>query len=98
MNSGNKVQCATHGWQDEAFVCKHIVESLRSSIGVGFHWPANSDQLHPDAWCTSCEEARLSVGGEWTPEVEKVLDIQLPCGSCYEHAKSIWENGRKLTQ
>jgi hypothetical protein len=98
MSEDRKVKCSTHGWQSEAFVCQHIFESLHTGIPVGFHWPEGSDSLHPDAWCSDCESARLEAGGEWTEEVEAILGVKLLCGACYEHAKSIWANGRKATQ
>jgi hypothetical protein len=94
----DKVKCATHGWQDESFVCQHIVESLHTGAAVGFHWPAGSESLHPDAWCSACESARVSAGGDWTPEVEKLLNIKLLCGACYDHAKGIWSRGYKAAQ
>jgi hypothetical protein len=98
MSEVRKVKCAVHGLQDEAFVCTHIVQSLHTGTPVGFHWPADSDQIHPDAWCSHCEDARIVAGGDWTPEVNEQLDIQLLCGSCYEFAKSIWARGKKVVQ
>lgn len=94
----DKVECATHGWQDESFVCQHIVASLHTGSPVGFHWPSASESLHPDAWCSACQAARVSAGGDWTPEVEELLNIKLLCGACYEHAKSIWSRGYKAVQ
>jgi hypothetical protein len=52
----------------------------------------------PDAWCSACEQARIESGGDWTPEVEEELRVKLLCGACYDYAKSIWSNGRKITQ
>jgi len=96
--AAGKVQCSTHGLQDEAFVCEHIVNSLHTGFPVGFHWPSESDQPRPDAWCSDCEEARVAAGGDWTDEVMKVVNIKILCGACYDHAKGIWEAGRKVTQ
>jgi hypothetical protein len=98
MSEAEKVKCSTHGWQDESFVCQHIAASLNTGIPVGFHWPEESTATHPDAWCSSCEEARLQAGGDWTPETEEKLNIKLLCGACYEHAKSIWSSGRTVNQ
>ena len=98
MGEPNKIKCNVHGWQEEAFVCQHIVESLHTSIPVGFHWPAEATEAHPDAWCSACEEARASAGGEWTAEVEAQLKVKILCGACYQHAKDIWTHGRKITQ
>ena len=98
MSNSHKVNCHVHGWQEQAFVCQHIVESLRTGIPVGFHWPTASTDSHPDAWCSACEEARLEAGGDWTSEVEGKLGAKLLCGACYDLAKSIWSHGRKTTQ
>lgn len=98
MSETGKIKCASHGWQAESFVCQHIAQSLHTGVPVGFHWPAGSTAPHPDAWCSSCEAARVEAGGDWTPEVEAKLDIKLLCGACYEHAKSIWSKGYKELQ
>lgn len=98
MSESGKVECQTHGWQDEAFVCQHIADSLHTGVPVGFHWPEGATELHPDAWCSACESARIEAGGEWTEEVVQQLDIKLLCGACYDHAKAIWSNGGKITQ
>lgn len=90
-----KIECCTHGWQEESFVCQHIVKSLHTGSPVGFHWSATSTSSHPDAWCASCEAARVDAGGDWTPEVEQLLGIKLLCGACYDHAKDIWSRGYK---
>lgn len=98
MSESTKVLCQIHGEQDEAFACQHIVNSLHTGIPVGFYWPEDSNQIHPDAWCQECENARIQAGGEWTPEVEMLLNVKILCGSCYDYAKSIWKNGEKITQ
>jgi hypothetical protein len=97
MSNELKIQCATHGWQEEAFVCQHIAESLQTGVPVGFHWPPDSTNSHPDAWCDACEQSRIDAGGDWTLEAEKLLNIKLLCGACYDFAKSIWKNGQKET-
>jgi len=93
-----KVRCNTHGLQEQTFVCEHIVNSMHTGVRVGFHWSRDSDQRRPDAWCSACEEVRIAAGGEWTDEVMKVVNIKVLCGACYDHAKGIWEVGRKVTQ
>jgi hypothetical protein len=97
MLESGKVQCGTHGWQEQTFVCQHIVQSLHTGIPVGFHWPAEQSDARPDAWCLACEEARAQEGGDWTPEVVKRLGVKLLCGSCYDDAKSLWLHGRRIS-
>lgn len=87
-----------HGWQEQAFVCQHIAQSLHTGIPVGFYWPSKQTDARPDAWCSACEEARIEAGGDWTPEVEEQLNVKLLCGVCYDYAKLIWSKGRKITQ
>ena len=98
MSEVRQIKCGVHGWKAESVVCKHIVESLHTGQSVGFNWPAEATEPHPDAWCSSCEEARAAGSGEWTPEIEAMLDIQLFCGACYERAKEIWRKGYKEVQ
>jgi hypothetical protein len=93
-----QVRCSTHGLQDETLVCEHIVNSMHTGVPVGFHWPGDSTQRRPDAWCTGCDKARVTAGGEWTEEVMKNVNAKVLCGACYDHAKAIWEAGRKVTQ
>jgi hypothetical protein len=98
MNRPGKIQCAIHGWQEEAFACQHIAESLHTGVPVGFHWTRDHTVARPDAWCSACERARLDAGGDWTPEVEKLLGVKLLCGACYDYAKSISSKGRRVTE
>lgn len=98
MSRSDKVNCSTYGLQAEAFVCEHIAGSLTTGIPVGFHWPADFVGPYPDAWCSECEEARLSAGGKWIPELDAKLNVKLLCGSCYDYAKSLCDHGRKLFQ
>ena len=88
-----KVRCDSHGMQDETFVCQHIFESLRSRVPVGFIAAADPDTARPDAWCSACEKARIEAGGEWTEEVNALLNIRLLCGVCYDYAKEISASG-----
>src|SRR5258706_14909177 len=98
MDAPRNVQCAVHGWHPEAFVCCHIFETLHTGLPVGFNWPPRSEHPHPDAWCNACDMSRVEAGGDWNEELERMLDIRLVCGACYERAKEIWEEGRKVNQ
>jgi hypothetical protein len=97
MTGSRQINCAVHGWQEETFVCQHIAESLHTGVPVGFHWAPEETAPRPDAWCAACEEARVQAGG-WTPEVEKSLGVKLLCAACWDYAKSISTNQRKITQ
>jgi hypothetical protein len=94
MTDTRTVECHRHGPQQKAFVCQHIASSLCTGVAVGFHWSADDQCAHPDAWCSLCDDARLRAGGDWTPAIESLLGVTLVCGRCYEAAKKIWALGR----
>jgi hypothetical protein len=98
VTDAQRIKCDVHGWQEQTFVCQHIAQSLNTGVPVGFHWSSKQTDARPDAWCSDCERARIEAGGDWTPEVEAKLRVKLLCGACYDYAKSIWANGRKITQ
>ena len=99
MDPSHTIECSVHGAQEEAFVCQHIAESLRTGKPVGFHSSSESTSRHPDAWCSACEVVRTENDGEWTDQlVLEVLNVQLICGACYDQARAIWEQGRKIAQ
>jgi hypothetical protein len=85
----NDIQCERHGLQEETFVCQHIVTSLQDREPRGFHWPGESNQRRPDAWCSECNERLRQAGWEWTSEAERQANIQLLCGGCYDDAKGL---------
>ena len=87
MESARTVECDRHGPQAEAFVCKHILQSLLDRRPTGFCWAAESPNPRPDAWCLECDRHRQQTGGDWTEENEKVAGVSLICGVCYDDAK-----------
>jgi hypothetical protein len=82
------IECATHGRQQETFVCQHIVLGLQEKRRVGFFWSADDpDDPRPDAWCADCEERVEQTGGEWIGEAAEHLGAQILCGACYDKAR-----------
>jgi hypothetical protein len=80
----NKIQCATHGECDEAFVCSHLVGG---SAGLGFNRAEPSaDDSFPDAWCDDCNVIYEAHNG-WSDETEGLISIKLLCSGCYEKAR-----------
>lgn len=70
---GELVSCGRHGARPAAFVCRHVLEGLRTGARVGFHTPndaANDDQ----AWCDACERVRAREG-----------EMEQPLGSLRRH-------------
>lgn len=83
------VQCAEHGSQEETYVCKHLVLSLRTKEVIGFYW---SSKLRGDAWCATCEKVRIAEGGssgDWNERSEAFADIKVLCAACYDRVRAI---------
>ena len=83
------VECAEHGAQQATYVCRHVVESLRTGVPTGFWWADDPENPRPDAWCSACEEKVQSTGGEWTGESESFAGVTLLCGAYYDEAKKL---------
>lgn len=83
------VQCSEHGLQEETYVCKHLVLSLRTDEVIGFYW---SSKPRGDAWCATCEKVRIAEGGssgDWNERSEAFADIKILCGACYDRVRAI---------
>lgn len=80
----DKIQCATHGECERAFVCSHL---LGETAGLGFNREQpDADHPFPDAWCDNCELIRAVHKG-WDEDAEKLVKISLLCSHCYERAR-----------
>ena len=80
----DKVQCATHGESQQAYVCTDL---LGDATGLGFNRDEPTpENPFPDAWCDDCELIR-SAHGEWNDESEKLVKISLLCAGCYERTR-----------
>jgi len=78
----NMLICGTHGEQPETFVCKHIVQSMKTGKEVGFYWSNNDDTY--DAICNSCNN--LSEA-QWEQDQAKLG--RLLCLGCFKVAAEL---------
>jgi hypothetical protein len=79
-----KVQCATHGERNKAYVCTHLVGK---TAGLGFNRDEpDHDNPFPDAWCDDCELIRAAHDG-WNEQSEGLVEIRVVCSECYERAR-----------
>ena len=56
----------------------------------GFFSDDEPGNPHPDAWCSQCEDIRVThagADGGWNEESEALIKIRLVCGDCYEEIK-----------
>jgi hypothetical protein len=87
---GELVSCGRHGARPAAFVCRHVLESLRTGARVGFHTPDDAGD-DDQAWCDACERVRARAGG-WNDRSEAHADIRLTCLDCFQDAWAL--NGK----
>ena len=83
------VECAAHGTQPATFVCRHIVETLRTGQPRGFFQAEAAGNPRPDAWCRDCEARVQATEGEWTDDSEAFAGVTMICGACYDRARQI---------
>jgi hypothetical protein len=81
------VSCGRHGARPAAFVCRHVLESLRTGARVGFHTPGDAED-DDQGWCGACERVRAREG-EWNERSEAVADIRLLCLDCFHQAREL---------
>ena len=86
--TGETIECDTHGLQPRTRVCQHIVSGLIAKKRAGFWWTTEDpNSPRPDAYCTECEMRVRKTGGEWEGEALEHLKPQVLCGTCYDLAK-----------
>jgi hypothetical protein len=70
-----------------AFVCRHVLDSLRTGSRVGCHTPSDSEG-DDQGWCDACERVRAREG-EWNDRSEANADIRLICLDCFQEARAL---------
>lgn len=95
MNDSSRQTERKHGGKQMAMACQHVVRALDTlhPTAVGFHWAPSDKKRYPDAWCTSCDRALTSAGGEWTPALIERAGFRTLCPCCYEFLKMSTEPG-----
>ena len=78
-----RVQCDEHGEDTAAFVCTHILDTLRDREPRGFLW-LRDDGGEYSAICQDCNE---STDEEWEEMSSDV--IRLVCLGCFKKAASL---------
>jgi len=88
MNSLTKdsfMECARHGMQKPAFICKH----LRNGRSLGFFVPDEApteEEPWKEAWCRVCEQVRINEGS-WNDRSELFAGVMPICEACYEEIR-----------
>ena len=76
------VECGEHGAVRPAFVCVHLVQTLRDRMPRGLLWSRDEDG-NVNAYCDLCDGLLEQAGGEWTDAVEAQAKITLICEMCF---------------
>jgi len=80
------VRCEEHGVSTEAFVCGHVLASLKDGQPRGFVYSSLDAVDEPSAYCSACDTMLQANGGEWTEALEERADIKLLCYGCFMKA------------
>ena len=76
------VECGTHGKTRPAFVCCHLVETLRDGVARGLLWSRDEDG-NVNAYCDQCDGLLEAGGGEWTEDIEAQAKVTMICEQCF---------------
>lgn len=76
------LRCASHGRQEETFVCKHIIATLSDGEARGFYWNRADDAF--EAVCAACNDMSEAEARRAGPDL-----IQPLCFGCFRDAASI---------
>ena len=76
------VECGEHGTVRPAFVCGHLVETLRDGMARGLLW-SRDDDGNVNAYCDACDGLLDRAGGEWTEEIEAKAKVTMICEACF---------------
>ena len=84
-----KIRCAAHGYQDRAYLCQHLFDSMSTGVPVGWNC-TDETELQGHAWCSICETVWDGAEDECTPEVEACMELRIVCAGCYRCAEDVW--------
>lgn len=76
------VECGRHGPSRAAFVCRHLVDTLRDGVARGLIWTRDADG-NVNAYCELCDRLLAQAGDEWTDDLERQAGITLICEGCF---------------
>ena len=76
------IVCGSHGRQDETFVCKHIIDTLKDGEPRGFFWSAEEGGF--EAICASCNALSPEAFEAAAPDLIRPL-----CFGCFADAAAI---------
>ena len=84
----NMVQCSKHGQSAEAFVCQHVLGTLKDYKPRGFIY-SRDETGAVNAWCQECEDYVVMNGDEWNSQTQDFANISLVCVNCASVAATI---------
>ena len=82
------VECCEHGAVRPAFVCRHLVETLRDGVARGLLWSRDEDG-NINAYCDLCDGVLEQAGGDWTDEIEDQVKVTMICEACFRAIEKV---------
>jgi hypothetical protein len=82
------VECDEHGKSKPAYVCKHLIQTLRDQNRRGVVWLRDDDGC-VNGYCDECDMKLERAGGEWNDELEAEAGVKLICEGCFRRVLSI---------
>jgi len=76
------ITCGTHGKQEETFVCRHIIDSLKDGEARGFYWNYVDGAF--EAVCAACNEMTADEAASASLNL-----IQPLCYGCFRDAAAL---------
>ena len=75
--------------QPAAYVCQHLLQSVRDLKPRGFVYDDRNQSDYPDAWCDECDGMLAAGGREWTDDLGEAAGVSLLCASCYSRIRKL---------
>ena len=81
--SVDMIKCGTHGRQPLTYVCRHIIDGLKTGAPKGFWWSRSEDGVW-DAVCNECNALGQAEFDALGPG-----NIGVICLGCFEDAAAL---------
>ncbi len=82
------VECREPGKSRPAFVCKHLMQTLRDQIPRGVIWLRDEDG-NVNSYCGERSMRLEQAGGDRNDELEAEAGVKLICEGCFWRVLSI---------
>jgi len=82
------LRCSTHGEAQAAFICQHLLATLRDGTPRGAIWKRDEDGCI-NSYCGDCDKRLDAAGDEWVGEAQAQLGLTVVCENCFRRIAEI---------